>query len=408
MKGVVNVKYNFSNRINAVKPSAVGNVLKMMGDPTLISFAGGNPAPDSFPVEKIREISDELLSKDPIGTLQYSITEGYPDLIKEATKFINRDMEIVKNRDSMIITSGSQQIVDFSIKILCNEGDVVLAENPSFMAALDSIRSNGACLEGIKMDSDGVNLEDLEAKISAKIAPKVMYLIPNFQNPTGITMSFEKRKAAYALAVKHGVIILEDNPYGELRFSGDHIPPIKSLDKDGIVIYAASLSKIMSPGMRVACAVGPSEIMNKFKTAKMVNDVHSAVWGQRVCERILATYDMRTHLEKLKNIYGSKSKLVIDTMEKEFHPDVTFTHPDGGMFIWVTLPEGVNMQEFVKAALNQKVALVPGNAFCIDSSLPCQSFRISFSTPSEENIIKGLKILGKLTYEFCNSKLKSE
>lgn len=163
----------------------------------------------------------------------------------------------------------------------------------------------------------------------------------------------------------------------------------------------------MSPGMRVACAVGPSEIMSKFKTAKMVNDVHSAVWSQRVCERILATYDMRTHLEKLKNIYGSKSKLAIYTMEKEFHPDVTFTHPDGGMFIWVTLPEGVNMQEFVKAALNQKVALVPGNAFCIDSSLTCQSFRISFSTPSEENIIKGMKILGKLTYEFCNSKLKS-
>lgn len=152
MKGVVNVKYNFSNRINAVKPSAVGDVLKMVGDPTLISFAGGNPSPDSFPVEKIREISDELLSKDPIGTLQYSTTEGYPDLIKEVTKFINRDMEIVKNRDSMIITSGSQQIVDFSIKILCNEGDVVLAENPSFMAALDSIRSNGACLEGIKME----------------------------------------------------------------------------------------------------------------------------------------------------------------------------------------------------------------------------------------------------------------
>lgn len=407
MKGLVNVQYKFSNRINAVKPSAAGNILKLMGDPTLISFSGGNPAPDSFPVEKIREISDELLAKDPIGTLQYSLTEGYPGLIKEAAKFINRDMEIVKDSDSMIITSGSMQIVDFSLKILCNEGDVVLAEDPSFMAALDSIRSNGGRLVGIKMDSDGVNLEDLEAKISAKPTPKVMYLIPNFQNPTGITMSWKKRKAVYNLAVKYGVIIIEDNPYGELRFSGEHIPPIKSLDKDGIVIYAASLSKIMCPGMRVACAVGPSEIMSKFKTAKLVNDVHSTVWSQRVCERILATYDMPAHLEKLKNIYGSKSKVAVDTMEKEFHPAVTFTHPEGGMFIWVTLPEGVNMQEFVKAALNEKVALVPGNAFSIDGSLPCQSFRISFSTPSEEDIVKGMKILGKLTYDFCGSKAKS-
>jgi 2-aminoadipate transaminase len=395
------MKYTFSKRIMAVKPSAASGILKQMANPNLISFSGGNPAADSFPIDKIREISDELLTTDPIGMLQYSVTEGYPALRKEATKFINRNMEIIKETDEMIITSGSQQIVDFVTKILCDEGDVVLSEDPSFMVALDGIRSNGANLIGIKMEDDGVDLVDLEEKLSASKTPKLMYLIPNFQNPTGISMSWEKRKKVYELAVKYGTIIIEDDPYGELRFKGEHIPPIKSIDKEGIVIYAASLSKIMSPGMRVACAVGPKEIMAKMITAKMVNDVHSTVWSQRVCERIFATYDMDAHLTKLRKIYGDKCNLMMSEIEKKFHPAVKFTQPEGGMFVWVTLPEGIDMQEFVQAALKNNVALVPGNIFYVDSSAKSQSFRMNFSTPNTESIVEGIEILGKLTYEFC-------
>ena len=395
------MEYKFSQRISSIRPSAVGNILKQMNDPSLISFAGGNPSADSFPVTEIREMSKKLLEDDPIGTLQYSLSEGYPPLVQCATDFFNRQETIVSENDSLLITSGSSQIMEFATKIFCNEGDVVLCENPSFMVSLDAMRSNGALLIGIPLDEDGINLTQLERHMAARPTPKLIYLIPNFQNPTGITMSLKKRKAVYELAVKYGVMILEDDPYGELRFTGERIPSIKSLDREGVVIYAASLSKIISPGMRVACAIAPRPVYDKLKTAKSLNDIHNNVWSQRICERILATSDMSAQIKRLSHIYGEKFTLAYEEMKKTFHPSVSYTHPDGGMFIWITLPEEVDMPDFVSAALKQKVALVPGNVFYVDSTLPCSSFRLSFSTPPKEDIIKGIHILGELTYRFC-------
>jgi len=395
------MEYHFSNRINSVPPSSVGNVLKQMSDPTLISFAGGNPSPDSFPIADIQKISRELLENDPVGTLQYSVNEGYPPLVRRAADFLNRNETVIRESDELLITSGSMQIMEFTTKIFCNEGDVVLCETPSFMVALDSIRSNGARLIGIPLEKDGIDLAELEKRMAAKPAPKLIYLIPNFQNPTGITMSLEKRKAVYDLAVRYGVMILEDDPYGDLRFSGERVPSIKSLDREGVVIYAASLSKIISPGLRVACVVAPKPIYDKLKTAKSLNDIHNNVWSQRVCERILATCDMPAQIKRLSQIYGEKFSLAHQEMKKAFHPAVAYTHPEGGMFIWITLPEGADMPAFVAEALKQKVALVPGNAFYVESRLPCSSFRLSFSTPPREDIIKGIHILGELTYRFC-------
>ncbi|MDU2111990.1 MAG: PLP-dependent aminotransferase family protein, partial [Clostridiales bacterium] len=248
---------------------------------------------------------------------------------------------------------------------------------------------------------DGIDLSDLEEKLQIKPTPKFIYVIPNFQNPTGITMSLEKRKAVYELCKKYGVLILEDNPYGQLRFSGEAVPPIKSFDEEGIVIYAASFSKIIAPGIRVACAVGKPKIIGAIKQVKFLNDVHSTTWSQVICERILATCDMDAQIEKLKEIYGAKNKVMQDEMAKNFHPSVKYTKPEGGMFVWVTLPDGVDMMKFVGEALENKVALVPGTAFLADTSMPCQSFRMNFSTPSTEDIIKGIEILGKLTYKYC-------
>ena len=286
-------------------------------------------------------------------------------------------------------------------KIICNEGDTVLTEDPSFLGVLDSIRSNGANLVGVKMEDDGIDLADLEEKLQIKPTPKFIYVIPNFQNPTGITMSLEKRKSVYDLCKKYNVLILEDNPYGQLRFSGEPLPPIKSFDEEGIVIYAASFSKIIAPGIRVACAVGKAEIIGALKKVKFLNDVHSTTWSQVICERILATCDMDAQIEKLKDIYGAKNKIMQEEMAKNFHPSVKYTKPEGGMFVWVTLPNGVDMMKFVGEALENKVALVPGTAFLADTSMPCQSFRMNFSTPSVEDIIKGIRILGELTYKYC-------
>ena len=395
------MQYNFSNRFKNLKPSPAGDILAMMGDPTLIKFSGGNPATDSFPIDKITEFSNEVLTTKPLSVLEYGLTEGYHPLLQEAKKFLNRDGNVVRDDDMMICTSGSQQIADFLAKVVCNEGDTVLTEDPYFLGVLDSIRSNGANLVGVKMEDDGIDLSDLEEKLQIKPTPKFIYVIPNFQNPTGITMSLEKRKAVYELCKKYGVLILEDNPYGQLRFSGEAVPPIKSFDEEGIVIYAASFSKIIAPGIRVACAVGKPEIIGAIKQVKFLNDVHSTTWSQVICERILATCDMDAQIEKLKEIYGAKNKVMQDEMAKNFHPSVKYTKPEGGMFVWVTLPDGVDMMKFVGEALENKVALVPGTAFLADTSMPCQSFRMNFSTPSTEDIIKGIEILGKLTYKYC-------
>ena len=208
------MQYNFSNRFKNLKPSPAGDILAMMGDPTLIKFSGGNPATDSFPIDKITEFSNEVLTTKPLSVLEYGLTEGYHPLLQEAKKFLNRDGNVVRDDDMMICTSGSQQIADCLAKVVCNEGDTVLTEDPSFLGVLDSIRSNGANLVGVKMEDDGIDLSDLEEKLQIKPTPKFIYVIPNFQNPTGITMSLEKRKAVYELCKKYGVLILEDNQIG--------------------------------------------------------------------------------------------------------------------------------------------------------------------------------------------------
>lgn len=392
------MKYEFTNRMANVKASAIREILKATANPEIISFAGGNPAAEAFPVKEIQSISQDILKNEPIRVLQYGITEGDNDLIEAAIQFFNRKEIAFKTGDQMIITSGSQQIMEFAAKCLCNEGDTVICENPSFLGALNAFKSLGAELRGIEYKNGQLDLEDLEKALNENPKPKFMYLIPNFQNPTGLTMSLEMRQKILGLAKKYEVLILEDNPYGDLRFEGNDIPSIKSLDEDGLVIYAASLSKIIAPGMRVACCMGPQEVVSKFTVAKQASDVHSNLWAQRVMARYLKDYDMDEHIHTIREIYKKKCYLMLDEMKKYFHPDVQYTVPTGGMFIWVTLPKNIDMQLFVKEALKQNVAVVPGNAFLDDDTKECHSFRMNFSTPTDEKIKQGVKILGNLTY----------
>ncbi|MEG0276632.1 MAG: PLP-dependent aminotransferase family protein [Coprobacillus sp.] len=393
------MKYEFTKRMSTIKASAIREILKATANPDMMSFAGGNPSTEAFPVQAIEKISAEILREDPISVLQYGITEGDKGLLNAATAFFNRHENVTKDNDKMIIASGSQQIMEFAAKCLCNEGDVVVCENPSFLGALNAFKSLGAVLKGIEYKDGQLDLKALELILQTKPKPKFIYLIPNFQNPSGMTMSLEARKKILALAKQYEVLILEDNPYGDLRFEGEAIPSIKSMDEDGLVIYAASLSKIIAPGMRVACCIGPSEIIEKFTVAKQASDVHSNLWAQRVMAKYLTDYDMDEHIRKIQNIYKEKCDLMIQEMKKSFHPDVEYTIPTGGMFIWVTLPTHIDMQNFVKEALEQMVAVVPGNAFLDDDTKECHSFRMNFSTPSKEKIIKGVKILGDLTYK---------
>lgn len=396
------MEYQFAKRMSNVKASAIREILKATSDPKMISFAGGNPSAEAFPVKEIEKISADILTNEPISVLQYGITEGDQELIQAATHFFNRHEQVMKADDQMMITSGSQQIMEFVAKILCNEGDVVICENPSFLGALNAFKSLGAVLRGVEYKNGQLDLESLKQALQMEPKPKFMYLIPNFQNPTGMTMSLEVRKEILKLAKDNGVLILEDNPYGDLRFEGEAIPSIKSLDEDGLVIYAASLSKIIAPGMRVACCIAPKAIIQKMTVAKQASDVHSNLWAQKVMARYLQNYDMDAHIERIRMIYKQKCHLMLDEMKKHFHPDVQYTIPTGGMFIWVTLPESVDMLTFVKKALEKNVAVVPGNAFLNDDTKECHSFRMNYSTPTNEKIKEGVKVLGEITYEMLS------
>lgn len=395
------MKEIYSKRISGVKASAIRDILKMMADREMISFGGGNPASESFPIDELVEISNEIMTSNPLSVLEYGVTEGNTLLKEEIINFVNKNEKIVKENDDILVTSGSQQIMDFVAKVLCNEDDLIICENPSFLGALNAFKSNGAKLIGIPLEADGMNLESLEKSLQLKPKPKFIYTIPNFQNPTGITTSYAKRKKIYELAKKYEVIIVEDNPYGNLRYRGESIPSIKSFDTENIVVYAFSLSKIIAPGMRVAAMIGNQEIVEKCILAKQVNDVHTNAWAQQVMARFLNQTDMNNHLEKLKIIYKHKSSLMLDSIKKNFSPKVSYTVPEGGMFIWVTLPQHVNMVDFVKEAMKLKVAVVPGNTFYVEEDRTSNSFRMNFSTPSDEDIITGCHILGELTKKYC-------
>ena len=396
------MEYKFSHRMESVKASAIREILKATASPDMMSFAGGNPSTEAFPVQAIQDISAKILKDDPISVLKYGITEGDQELIEAATHFFNRHENVTKENDRVLITSGSQQIMEFAAKCLCNEGDIVICENPSFLGALNSFKSVGALLKGVEYKNGDLDLESLENLLVTNDNVKFIYLIPNFQNPTGMTMSLETRKKVLELAYKYDVLILEDNPYGDLLFEGKPIQSIKSLDDKGVVIYAASLSKIIAPGMRVACCIAPKEIIEKFTVAKQANDVNTNLWAQKVMAHYLNDYDMEEHIHIIRQIYKNKCELMLSYMKEYFHPDVQYTHPTGGMFIWVTLPDDVDMLEFVQKAIEQKVAVVPGNAFLDDDTKECHSFRMNYSTPTNEKIKEGVKILGEITYEMLS------
>ena len=310
------MEFCYSDKVLGMRPSIIRELLKQMSDPSLISFAGGNPAADSFPVADIRAFSDKLLETDPVGMLQYSVTEGYGPLREACRDFANRKWPVVKKSDEVIITSGSQQVIEFMAKLLCNEGDVVAVEEPAFLGAYNSMRSFGAVLRGVPLQPDGVDLEALEAAFAAEPKPKFFYCIPNFQNPTGYTTSAAKRKAIYELAVKYGVPVLEDDPYGALRISGEDVPPIKHFDETGAVVYAGSFSKILCPGMRLAYCAGQPEFITKMVTAKQGSDVHTNVWAQRVCERMLRETDMNAHIARLQAIYREKANHMMEKLDE--------------------------------------------------------------------------------------------
>ena len=391
--------YKFSERVLALKPSAIREIFKYAADPSYISLSAGNPAPEAFPAKELAAISAKLMQDEPILALQYSVTEGYPLLRQHLTKYMKETQNIGREFDDILITTGAQQVMDLFSKSVLNEEETVICEAPSFIGSLNDFRSYRAKLVGIPMDPDGMNMEALEKALQTEKNVKFIYTIPNFQNPSGITMSLEKRKKLYALAKQYGVMILEDNPYGDLRYEGEALPTIKSMDEDGIVMYAGSFSKVISPGMRVAYAIGPKPVIQKMTVCKQGQDVHTNIWSQVLCYRFMTEYDFDAHLENLRTIYTKKRQLLLDLMEKHLAPHITWDDFNGGLFAWCQLPKGIDMMTFVQKALEKKVCVVPGTAFLTSENEPCDAFRINFSTPTDEQLTKGIELLGETIRE---------
>ncbi|MDR1631078.1 MAG: PLP-dependent aminotransferase family protein [Oscillospiraceae bacterium] len=394
------MEYQFSDRISALKPSAIREILKVTSNPDVIPFAAGNPAPEAFPLDAVREISQKLLAENPILALQYSVTEGYAPLKQAVLADMKRRYTIGREFDEIIITSGAQQVMDLAAKVLCNEGDVIVCESPSFIGSLNSFRAYKAILKGVEMESDGMNLEKLEETLKTEKNVRFIYTIPNFQNPSGVTMSLEKRKKLYALAKRYGVLIVEDNPYGETRVAGENVPAIKSFDEDGIVIYAGSFSKILAPGLRVGFAIAPREIVAKMTVGKQGSDVHTPIFNQLLVYEWMTNYDFLAHIKKIQDVYRSRLNLMCDMIDSELGGFFNYKKPEGGLFIWGELPESVPMLEFVKEAAARKVAVVPGIAFMINADDRTNCIRLNFSTPTDEAMVKGMKILGELKKEY--------
>lgn len=392
-------KSRFSKKFDNVGTKGMSKILETSSKPGAINFSFGFPAHEALPAQRVQELSKQVLAENPYEILQYSFSSAHPNLVAELAKFFNGIEYVVKEGDDIMVTSGSGEGLELSAKVFCDEGDSVIVEDPTFMGALNGFKSNGAKLIGVPLDEDGMNLELLEKAMQTKPTPKMMYIIPTFQNPTCITTPLEKRKAIYDLCVEYGVTIIEDNPYGSLRFKGESVPSFKAIDTEGIVVYLASLSKIISPGIRIGTVVSTKEVVAKYAAMKNASGGAVNNWTQHLITKFLQTTDMDEHIKQITAVYEEKGTKMFKTMKETFHPDFKITEPEGGMFVWFDVPDYVDSTDFLDRALENKIVMVPGESFATDYK--SDGFRLSYTTTSLEEIEAGIKILGAISHEVC-------
>ncbi len=391
---MTNMEYEFSNRMKGLKGSAIREIFKVAGDPSYISLAGGNPAPELFPAQELAEIAADVLAHEPVTALQYGVTEGYGPLRDAVRARLQRD-GIGSPDDEVLIVSGGQQGIDLTAKNLVNEGDVVFVEEPSFIGALNAFRSFGAKLVGVAMDDAGMQPDALERAIAANPGGKVIYTIPTFQNPMGVTMPAARRREVYEIARRHHLIIIEDNPYGELTFDGVKTAPIKTLDTDGRVVYCGSFSKILAPGLRLGFVCANRALVQKLVVAKQVEDVHTPMLTQLLATEYMKRYDLDALIVRMRALYRQKCGTMLRAMDEFFPADAHWTRPNGGLFIWCDLGHGIDTAKLAPVCLARKVVFVPGSTFMTDMDAPCSGLRLNYSTMTDERITEGIRILGE-------------
>ncbi|EKF86053.1 PLP-dependent aminotransferase family protein [Methanobacterium formicicum] len=383
------MNYHFTRRMNKIPRSFVREILKVTDDDDMISFAGGLPNPQSFPVEAINNATSKVLSEDGDKVLQYSTTEGYRKLREFiAQRYQRQGMEV--EVEDILITNGSQQCLDLVGNVFLDRDDGVIMERPTYLAAIQAFGLYEPEFHSVPLLEDGADTTILE-KILEEENIKLFYTVSSFQNPTGITYSESKRQKVAEIMAEHETILVEDNPYGEIRFMGDDIPPIKSHLPDSILF--GTFSKIVSPGMRMGWIVAPPEVMDKLITAKQASDLHSNYFTQRVVYQYLQDNNVDKHIQSIKQLYKSQRDQMVHSIRKYFPEGVKHTSPQGGMFLWVTLPEGTSSMELFELAMEENVAFVPGETFYTENPEK-NTMRLNFSNSSVEEIEEGMKRLG--------------
>ena len=393
-------EYRYAHRIQRMESSVIRELLKLTEQPDIISFAGGLPAPDVFPVEQFREACNYVLDNFGPQALQYSTTEGYIPLREMIARHTARyNIEITA--DNILITSGSQQALDFIGRLFLNRGDYIVVESPTYVGALQAWNAYGAQYIPVRADENGMIVDELEAAL--RIGPKFIYILPNFQNPSGSTLSLERRQKLVELADRYGVPIVEDDPYGQLRYEGEHIPSIVSLDSEyrglnggghysGNVIYISTFSKLLAPGLRLAWVIAPPEVIRKLVMTKQAADLHTSSFNQYVAYEVAKGGFLDEHVKLIRAVYKERRDVMFEMMEEMFPQGVTWSKPKGGMFLWGVLPEGTDATELLKRAVERKVAFVPGAAFHPRGG-GANTMRINFSYSSPETIREGVRRL---------------
>jgi 2-aminoadipate transaminase len=388
--------------------SVIRELLKLTEQPDIISFGGGLPAPEVFPVKEFQEACNNVLTQHGAQALQYSTTEGYRPLREMIARHTSR-YAVELTPENILITSGSQQALDFIGRLFINRGDYIVVESPTYLGALQAWNAYGAQYISVRADEEGMIVDDLEAAL--RVGPKFIYILPNFQNPSGSTLSLERRKKLVELADKYGVPIIEDDPYGQLRYEGEHLPSVVYLDSQmrgpngghysGNVIYLSTFSKLLAPGLRLAWVVAPPEVIRRLVMTKQAADLHTSSFNQYVAHEVGKGGFLDEHVKVIRQVYKERRDVMLEMMEEVFPSEMRWTHPQGGMFLWGIMPEGVDAADVLRVAIERKVAFVPGASFHPNGG-GANTMRINFSYCRPEVIREGVSRLGVTLKEFLH------
>lgn len=389
----------FADRMSDIRASEIREILKVTEKPEVISFAGGLPAPELFPVEEMKAVTAGVLEEDGQNALQYATTEGYIPLRKKIAERMNTKFGTDLSFDDILITSGSQQGLDMSGKIFLNEGDVILCESPTYLGAINAFKAYGPKIVEVPTDDEGMLPVELERLLNTLRNVKLIYVIPDFQNPTGRTWSLERRRRFMEIVNRYEIPVVEDNPYGELRFDGEIFPSLKSMDEKGLVIFLGTFSKVFCPGLRIGWTAAHKSILEKYILVKQGMDLHTSTISQRKIVKYMEMFNLDENVEKIKRVYRRRRDLMLETISLVFPEGVRFTRPQGGLFIWVELPFHINARDVLLKSLEQNVAFVPGGSFFPGGGNE-NTFRLNYSNAGEDMIVEGINRLGRVLKEF--------